>query len=339
MWKGDESMNILVTGGAGYIGSHTCVALLEAGHSVIIADNLSNSKSETVMKIMDIADKEVAFYEIDVTDAEAVDIIFRNYMIDGVIHFAGLKAVAESVEKPLDYYYNNVVSTLILAKACQKYGVNRFVFSSSATVYGDNKVPFVETLDLLPTTNPYGETKAMSERILTDIANANPAFSVSILRYFNPVGAHESGQIGEAPNGIPNNLMPYVTQVAKGKLEKLRVFGNDYPTVDGTGVRDYIHVVDLAEGHVAALENLTEGVHFYNLGTGKGTSVLELVKAFEEANDIEVPYEIADRRPGDIASCYADASKAKRELGWTAKRDLIAMCRDAWRFEEKKEKA
>ncbi|MEK3992334.1 UDP-glucose 4-epimerase GalE [Robertmurraya sp. FSL R5-0851] len=327
-------MNILVTGGAGYIGSHTCIALLEAGHSVIIADNLSNSKSETVMKIMDIVDKEVNFYEIDVTDAEAVDIIFRNYKIDGVIHFAGLKAVGESVEKPLEYYYNNIVSTMVLTKACKKYGVNRFVFSSSATVYGDNKVPFVETVDLLPTTNPYGETKAMSERILTDIANANPSFSVSILRYFNPVGAHESGQIGEAPNGIPNNLMPYVTQVAKGKLAKLRVFGNDYPTVDGTGVRDYIHVVDLAEGHVAALENLTEGVHVYNLGTGKGTSVLELVKAFEEANDIEVPYEIVDRRPGDIASCYADASKAKRELGWTAKRDIIAMCRDAWRFEK-----
>jgi UDP-glucose 4-epimerase len=327
-------MNILVTGGAGYIGSHTCIALLEAGHSVIIADNLSNSKSETVMKIMDIVDKEVIFYEIDVTDAEAVDIIFRNYKIVGVIHFAGLKAVGESVEKPLEYYYNNIVSTLVLTKACQKYGVNRFVFSSSATVYGDSKVPFEETMDLLPTTNPYGETKTMSERILTDISNANPAFSVSLLRYFNPVGAHESGLIGEAPNGIPNNLMPYVTQVAKGKLEKLRVFGNDYPTVDGTGVRDYIHVLDLAEGHVAALENLTEGVHVYNLGTGKGTSVLELVKAFEEANDVEVPYEIVDRRPGDIASCYADASKAKRELGWTAKRDIIAMCRDAWRFEK-----
>ncbi|PMC37339.1 UDP-glucose 4-epimerase GalE [Bacillus sp. UMB0899] len=327
-------MNILVTGGAGYIGAHTCVALLQAGHSVIVADNLCNSKSETVERITDITDKEVTFYEIDVTDAEAVNIIFKNYKIDGVIHFAGLKAVGESVEKPLGYYYNNIVSTMVLAKACQKYSVNRFVFSSSATVYGDNKVPFVETMDLLPTTNPYGETKAMSERILTDIAKANPAFSVSILRYFNPVGAHENGLIGEAPNGIPNNLMPYVTQVAKGKLQKLRVFGNDYPTVDGTGVRDYIHVVDLAEGHVAALENLTEGVHVYNLGTGKGTSVLELVKAFEEANDIEVPYEIVNRRPGDIASCYADASKAKRELDWTAKRDIIAMCRDAWRFEK-----
>jgi UDP-glucose 4-epimerase len=332
--RGEIPMNILVTGGAGYIGSHTCIALMKAGHSVIIADNLSNSKRESVEKVMDIADKEVTFYEIDVTDAEAVNVIFRNYKIDGVIHFAGLKAVGESVEKPLEYYYNNVVSTMVLTRACQMYGVKRFVFSSSATVYGDNKVPFVEAMDLSPTTNPYGETKAMSERILTDIANANPAFSVSILRYFNPVGAHESGQIGEAPNGIPNNLMPYVTQVAKGRLEKLRVFGNDYPTVDGTGVRDYIHVVDLAEGHVAALENLTKGVHVYNLGTGKGTSVLELVKAFEVANDIEVPYEITDRRPGDIASFYADASKARRELGWVAKRDIISMCRDAWRFEK-----
>ncbi|HHW35986.1 MAG TPA: UDP-glucose 4-epimerase GalE [Bacillales bacterium] len=326
-------MNILVSGGAGYIGSHTCVALLEAGHSVIIADNLSNSKADAVGKIMGIADKEITFYEIDVTDEEAVDIIFTNHKIDGVIHFAGLKAVGESVEKPLTYYFNNLVSTMVLAKACQKHGVNRFVFSSSATVYGDNKVPFVESMELLPTTNPYGETKAMSERILTDIAKANPFFAVSILRYFNPVGAHESGLIGESPNGVPNNLMPYVTQVANGKLEKLRVFGNDYPTVDGTGVRDYIHVVDLAEGHVAAVDHLTAGVHIYNLGTGKGTSVLELVKAFEEANDMEIPYEIVARRPGDIAECYADASKAKRELDWTAKRDMIAMCRDAWRFE------
>jgi len=327
-------MDILVTGGVGYIGSHTCIALLEAGHSVIIADNLYNSKRETVDKIIDIAGKEVTFYEMDVTDAEAVDNIFRNHKIDGVIHFAGLKAVGESVEKPLDYYYNNLVSTMVLAKACLEYEVSRFVFSSSATVYGDNTVPFVETLNLLPTTNPYGETKAMSERILTDIAKANPTFSVSLLRYFNPVGAHESGLIGETPNGIPNNLMPYVTQVAKGKLEKLRVFGNDYPTVDGTGVRDYIHVLDLAEGHVAALDHLTEGVHIYNLGTGRGTSVLELVKAFEEANGIKVPYEIVNRRPGDIAECYADVSKAERELGWTAKRDIVTMCKDAWRFEK-----
>lgn len=327
-------MNILVTGGAGYIGSHTCVALLNAGHKVIIADNLCNSKRETVDKIMDITDKEVVFYEIDVTNAQAVDSIFGNYQIDGVIHFAGLKAVGESVEKPLEYYYNNIVSTTVLAKACQKFSVNKFVFSSSATVYGENVVPFVETMELLPTTNPYGETKAMSERILTDVAKATHTFSVSLLRYFNPVGAHESGLIGEAPNGIPNNLMPYVTQVAKGKLERLRVFGNDYPTVDGTGVRDFIHVVDLAAGHVAALEHLTPGVHIYNLGTGKGTSVLELVKAFEEANGIEVPYEIIERRPGDIATSYADVSKAEQELGWKAQKDIVDMCRDSWQFEE-----
>jgi len=327
-------MNILVTGGAGYIGSHTCVALLEAGYTVIVADNLSNSKAESIDKIKQITNKEIIFYQIDVTEEETVDTIFANHLIDGIIHFAGLKAVGESVEKPLAYYYNNIVSTMVLAKTCQKYGVKRFVFSSSATVYGENKVPFVETMELLPTTNPYGETKAMSERILTDTAKANPEFSVSLLRYFNPVGAHESGLIGEAPNGIPNNLMPYVTQVAKGKLEKLRVFGNDYPTVDGTGVRDYIHVMDLAEGHVAALDKLTAGVHIYNLGTGQGTSVLQLVKAFEEANGMKVPYEIVDRRPGDIAECYADASKARRELGWTAKRDLVDMCRDAWRFEK-----
>ncbi len=327
-------MNILVTGGAGYIGSHTCVALLEAGHTVIVADNLCNSKAETIEKIKQITNKEVTFYKIDVTDEVSVDKVFSNNQIDGVINFVGFKAVGESVEKPLAYYYNNLVSTMVLSQACKKYNVNKFVFSSSATVYGDNTVPFVETMKLLPTTNPYGETKAMSERILTDVVKANPDFSVSLLRYFNPVGAHESGLIGEAPNGIPNNLIPYVAQVAKGKLEKLRVFGNDYSTVDGTGVRDYIHVMDLAEGHVAALDKLTSGVHIYNLGTGQGTSVLQIVKAFEEANGIEVPYEIIDRRSGDIASCYADASKAKRELNWTAKRGIVEMCRDSWRFEK-----
>jgi len=327
-------MNILVTGGAGYIGSHTCVSLLEAGHTVTVADNLCNSKAKNIDKVKHITNKEITFYQIDVTDEAAVDIVFATNSIDGVIHFAGLKAVGESMSQPLAYYYNNLVSTMVLAKACQKYGVKRFVFSSSATVYGENEVPFVETMKLLPTTNPYGETKAMSERILTDIVKANLDWSVALLRYFNPVGAHESGLIGEAPTGIPNNLMPYITQVAKGKLEKLCIFGNDYPTLDGTGVRDYIHVMDLAEGHVAALDKLSTGVHIYNLGTGKGTSVLQLIDAFEEANGINVPFEIVARRPGDIADCYADVSKAERELGWEAKRDLVAMCRDSWRFEK-----
>lgn len=327
-------MQVLVTGGAGYIGSHTCVALLEAGHEVVVADNLCNSRAETIDKIKQITEREMAFYRIDVTDEGAVDEIFAKHDFDGVLHFAGLKAVGESVAKPLQYYYNNLVCTMVLIKACLKYGVKKFVFSSSATVYGENKVPFVESMELLPTTNPYGETKAMSERILQDVARANPDLEVSILRYFNPVGAHESGLIGEAPNGIPNNLMPYITQVAKGKLEKLKIFGNDYPTIDGTGVRDYIHVMDLAEGHVAALHHLTPGVHIYNLGTGRGTSVLQLVKAFEEANGIKIPYEIEGRRPGDIAECYADPSKAKRELGWVAKRGILQMCRDAWNFEK-----
>jgi len=326
-------MNILVAGGAGYIGSHTCVALLKAGHTVMIADNLCNSQIGVIDRNKEITKKDIIFYEMDVTKEAEVEKVFSNHKIDGVIHFAGLKAVGESVAKPLIYYYNNIVSTMVLAKACRKYGVSKFVFSSSATVYGENEVPFVETMELLPTTNPYGETKAMSERILKDAAKADPRFAVSLLRYFNPVGAHESGLIGESPNGIPNNLMPYVTQVAKGKLEKLRIFGNDYSTIDGTGVRDYIHVVDLAEGHVAAIEQLSEGVHVYNLGTGQGTSVLQLVNAFEKANGIEVPYEIVDRRPGDIAECYADASKAERELGWKAKRGIVEMCRDAWRFE------
>ena len=330
-------MNILVTGGAGYIGSHTCVELLNNNHSVIIADNLCNSKIETINKIKQITNKDVLFYQVDVTDRQAVESIFSSYQIDGVIHFAGLKAVGESVEKPLEYYYNNIVSTIILSKACIKYNVNKFVFSSSATVYGENKVPFVETMDLLPTTNPYGETKAISERILMDVAKVNPNFSISLLRYFNPVGAHESGLIGEAPTGIPNNLMPYITQVASGKLEKLKVFGNDFDTIDGTGVRDYIHVMDLAEGHVAAIEKLTKGIHIYNLGTGKGTSVLQLIHAFEEVNNIKIPYEIVGRRPGDIASSYADVSKAEQELGWKAKRGIKEMCRDAWRFEKEHE--
>ena len=291
-------------------------------------------KPRLLERVKKITNKEITFCQIDVTDEAAVNSIFLNHSIDGVVHFAGLKAVGESVEKPLAYYYNNTVSTMVLAKTCLKYGVKNFVFSSSATVYGENEIPFVETMELLPTSNPYGETKAISERILTDIVKANPDWSVAILRYFNPVGAHESGLIGEAPNGIPNNLMPYITQVAKGKLSQLQVFGNDYKTVDGTGVRDYIHVCDLAEGHVAALNKLTKGVHIYNLGTGWGTSVLQLIKAFKEANQIDVPYEIVARRPGDIAEFYADASKAERELGFKVKRNLIDMCRDAWRFEK-----
>ncbi|MEG1799592.1 MAG: UDP-glucose 4-epimerase GalE [Synergistaceae bacterium] len=328
-------MNILVAGGAGFIGSHTCTALLEAGHSIVIADNFVNSKAETLDKIKLITGGDFVFYEADVTERDAVERIFSENDIDGVIHFAGLKAVGESVEKPLLYYYNNTVSTIVLAQACIDHGVNKFVFSSSATVYGDNDIPFVESMSLRPATNPYGETKAASERILTDAAKATPDFSVSLLRYFNPVGAHESGLIGEDPNGIPNNLMPFISQVAKGRLEKLRIFGDDYNTSDGTGVRDYIHVMDLAEGHVAAVSQMRGGVNVYNLGTGRGTSVLELVNAFIRANGVDVPYETAPRRAGDLPEYYADASKAERELGWKAKRSIEDMCRDSWRFEMK----
>ena len=328
-------MRILVAGGAGYIGSHTCLVLLEAGHEVVVADNLCNSKEESLRRVQELTGKPITFYKVDVTDEAAVENIFAEQQIDGVIHFAGLKAVGESVEQPVRYYYNNVVSTLTLCNVMKRHGVNKFVFSSSATVYGENAIPFVETMDLLPTTNPYGETKVMSERILKDVANVEPDWSVALLRYFNPIGAHESGRIGEDPQGIPNNLMPYFTQVASGKRDHLRVWGNDYPTVDGSGVRDYIHVMDLAIGHVKALEKLCEekGVLIYNLGTGSGVSVLQLVHAFEKANNLTIPYKIYDRRAGDIAEFYADASKAEREMGWKATRTIEDMCRDAWNWQ------
>ena len=304
---------------------------------MIIADNLINSKIEVLDKLSTLTGIKPTFYQIDVTDEAKVEEIFNNHNIDGVIHFAGLKAVGESVSKPIEYYYNNLVSTMVLSKMCVKYSVRKFVFSSSATVYGDQPSPLKEDMELKKTTNPYGETKAMSERILTDTAHANEGFAVSLLRYFNPEGAHESGLIGENPNGIPNNLMPFVTKVAKGQLEKLNVFGNDYDTIDGTGVRDYIHVVDLAKGHVKAIENLSDGVNIYNLGTGRGTSVLELVNAFVDINKIDVPYEIVGRRAGDIATCFADVSKAQQELGWKAELGIEEMVRDAWKFEQNNE--
>lgn len=329
-------MRILVAGGAGYIGSHTCLVLLEAGHEVVVVDNLCNSKKESLCRVESLTGKSIIFYEVDVTDESAMEMVFTEQKIDGVIHFAGLKAVGESVEQPIRYYYNNVVSTMTLCKVMQRHGVNKFVFSSSATVYGENETPFVETMPLLPTTNPYGETKVMSERILQDVAKINPDWSVALLRYFNPIGAHESGRIGEDPQGIPNNLMPYVTQVASGKREYLRVWGDDYPTVDGTGVRDYIHVMDLAEGHVKAIEKLNEekGTLIYNLGTGHGVSVLQLVHAFEKANNLKIPYQVFARRSGDIAEFYADASKAERELHWKAARTIEDMCRDAWNWQK-----
>lgn len=328
-------MNILVTGGLGFIGSQTVIELIKSNHTVVIADNLINSKIDVLNKIKTVVNVKPTFYQIDVTNELSVEEIFVNHKVEGVIHFAGLKSVGESVSKSLEYYYNNLVSTMVLSKLCLKYGVEKFVFSSSATVYGDQPSPLKEEIELKRTTNPYGETKAMSERILTDIANAHENFAVSLLRYFNPVGAHESGLLGENPNGIPNNLMPFVTKVAKGQLPKLTIFGDDYDTVDGTGVRDYIHVVDLAKGHVKAIENLTKGVNCYNLGTGKGTSVLEMVNAFMRVNEVAVPYEIVDRRPGDIATCYADVSKAERELDWKAEFTIDEMVRDAWNFEQK----
>lgn len=328
-------MNVLVTGGAGYIGSHTVLELLNEGHQVIVVDNLSNSSEEALKRVKDITGKQLTFYKEDLLNKNALDKIFSDHEIDSVIHFAGYKAVGESVEKPLMYYDNNITSTLYLCELMKKHGVKSIVFSSSATVYGDpHEVPITEDFPL-SATNPYGRTKLFIEYILKDLHVADESWNIALLRYFNPVGAHKSGLIGEDPNDIPNNLMPFVSQVAVGKLEQLSVFGDDYPTPDGTGVRDYIHVVDLAIGHLKALEKLTSdpGLVIYNLGTGKGTSVLEMVKAFEKASGKEVPYKITPRRPGDIAACYADPSKAEDELGWTAERGIEEMCRDAWKWQ------
>jgi len=331
-------MAILVTGGAGYIGSHTVVELQNAGHDVVVIDNLSNSSRESLRRVTQLTGKEVPFYEVDILDEAGLRTVFEKEDIDSCIHFAGLKAVGESVKEPWRYYQNNVAGTLCLLKVMKEFNVKNIVFSSSATVYGTPAfVPITEECPKGEITNPYGQTKSMLEQILTDIQKADSAWNVILLRYFNPIGAHESGLIGENPNGIPNNLMPYITQVAVGKLACLGVFGNDYPTPDGTGVRDYIHVVDLALGHVKAIEKLEEnpGLKVYNLGTGKGYSVLEIVKNFEKASGVTIPYEIKDRRPGDIAECYASPAKAREELGWTATRDVYCMCRDSWNWQSK----
>lgn len=329
-------MAILVTGGAGYIGSHTCIELINAGYDVVVADNLCNSSRESLKRVEKIVGKEVKFYEADIRDAKAMANIFANEDISAVIHFAGLKAVGESVAKPMEYYDNNINGTLVLCNAMRNAGVKNIIFSSSATVYGDPAfIPITEECPKGQCTNPYGWTKSMLEQILTDFHTSDSDWNVVLLRYFNPVGAHKSGTIGEDPKGIPNNLMPYITQVAVGKREFLGVFGNDYDTPDGTGVRDYIHVVDLAIGHVKALKKIEEkaGVCVYNLGTGNGYSVLDMVKAFSKACGHDLPYKILDRRPGDVAMCYADPAKAKAELGWEAVRGLDEMCEDSWRWQ------
>lgn len=328
-------MKVLLTGGAGFIGSHTCIELVEAGYDVVIADDLSNSKPAVLERLKELTGKEIKFYNIDVADGEKVRDMFAKENFDSVIHFAGYKAVGESVAKPIMYYRNNIDTTLTLLEAMAEYNVNNFVFSSSATVYGiPESVPLVEGMKT-GCTNPYGWTKLMIEQMLTDATVANKDLSVVLLRYFNPIGAHPSGRIGEDPTGIPNNLLPYITQVAIGKLPQLGVFGNDYPTHDGTGVRDYIHVVDLAKGHVKAIEYASEhkGTEVFNLGTGTGYSVLDIVKAFEKANDITIPYAIKPRRDGDVAECYADPVKAKEKLGWQAEKTLEEMCKDSWRWQ------
>jgi UDP-glucose 4-epimerase len=330
-------MAILVTGGAGYIGSHTCVELLNEGNEIVIVDNFINSKPESLKRIKDITGKGFKVYYIDLLDETALEKVFVENEIDAVIHFAGLKAVGESVNYPLWYYHNNITSTVILCKVMQKYSVKKLVFSSSATVYGiPESVPIKEDASLWAM-NPYGRTKLMIEEILRDLYESDKSWSISLLRYFNPIGAHESGLIGEDPNGIPNNLMPYITQVAVGKLNELKVFGSSYQTIDGTGVRDYIHVVDLAKGHLRAVEMVmeTKGIDAYNLGTGKGYSVLEVIQAFERAAQVKVPYKIVEPRPGDVASCFADPNKAKMELNWEAEKGIVEMCADAWRWQRK----
>ena len=328
---------ILVTGGAGYIGSHTVVELIDAGHEPVVIDNLSNASAESLKRVKEITGKDVPFYKADIRDGAALSEILDKENVDACIHFAGLKAVGESVAKPWEYYDNNIAGTLTLVDALKKHGAKNIIFSSSATVYGDPAfVPITEECPKGSCTNPYGWTKSMLEQILSDITVADKEWNVILLRYFNPIGAHKSGTMGENPSGIPNNLMPYITQVAVGKRDHLNVFGNDYDTHDGTGVRDYIHVVDLALGHVKALDKIKEncGLKIYNLGTGHGYSVLDIVKAFEKASGVKIPYEITARRPGDIATCYADASKAKKELGWEAKYEILEMCEDSWRWQK-----
>jgi UDP-glucose 4-epimerase len=329
-------MKVLTTGGAGYIGSHTCVQLLEAGHEVVVVDNLSNSKALVIDRIEKISGKTVTFYKVDLLDYNELDKIFQSEDIDAVIHFAGYKAVGESVDFPLKYYHNNLTGSFNLCNLMLKYKVNNLVFSSSATVYGDpHKVPITEDFPL-HATNPYGRTKLMLEQIFRDIQSAHPQLNIALLRYFNPIGAHPSGLIGEDPNDIPNNLLPYIAQVATGKLKQLSVFGNDYPTKDGTGVRDYIHVVDLSNGHLKALDKLSEnpGIVTYNLGTGTGYSVLEMIAAFEKASGQKVNYRITERRPGDIATCFADPGKAENELGWKAKYGIDEMCEHTWNWQK-----
>lgn len=335
-------MAVLVTGGAGFIGSHTAVELLEAGKEIVIIDNFSNSKPEALEAIKKITGKDFKFYEADYTDRTALEKIFEENNIDSVINFAGYKAVGESVQKPIEYYTNNVSGALILLDTMRKYGVKKFIFSSSATVYGDPEIiPITEDCKTGGTTNPYGTSKLFIEQILMDLYKSDNTWDIAILRYFNPVGAHKSGLIGEEPKGIPNNLMPYIARVAAGTLKELSVFGNDYNTHDGTGVRDYIHVVDLAKGHIKALEKLEKentGLYIYNLGTGTGYSVLDMVNSFKKATGKDVPYKIVDRRPGDIATCYSNPEKAKNELGWVAELGIEDMCKDSWNFIETKNK-